>query len=105
MLVQRNTPRGTGSANGGAMALGHPLGCTGAKLITRARTRAEHVAQVCSKIGGGGPPPPQYQSTVVGGHARQVGPTGPSDKTRHEIWASPERRVFFAPRKSGYFFW
>jgi acetyl-CoA acyltransferase len=45
------------NVNGGAIALGHPLGCTGAKLTTQmvyeATRRAAHYAMVTMCIGGG----------------------------------------------------
>jgi len=45
------------NVNGGAIALGHPLGCTGAKLsiqvINEAKRRKEKYAMVTACVGGG----------------------------------------------------
>ncbi|MGB1315888.1 MAG: acetyl-CoA C-acyltransferase, partial [Chitinophagales bacterium] len=45
------------NVNGGALALGHPLGCTGAKLtvqiLSELRKRKEKYGMVTACIGGG----------------------------------------------------
>lgn len=57
VINELNLPQDKLNVNGGAIALGHPLGCTGAKLtataIYEARRRNAHYVMVTMCIGGG----------------------------------------------------
>jgi len=57
VIRELNLPPEKVNVNGGAVALGHPLGCTGARLAVTAleelRRRGGHLALVTMCVGGG----------------------------------------------------